>query len=86
MEKTPKRARKKRAPDAEGLRELAREKVPEALDAICRVLREDDVKHTERLRAAEIIMDRAYGKAAAKDGGQSEVKVVMEGFEQDWSE
>lgn len=68
------------------LSELAREKVPQALEAVCRVLREDEVKPAERLRAAEIIMDRAYGKAAPNEDAQADIAVVMQGFEAPWAE
>lgn len=49
--------------DAAALARLARERAPEALDEITRIMKEGR-KDRDRLTAAAMILDRAYGRPA----------------------
>lgn len=46
----------------EELKEAFRAAAPEALAVLHRILMDEDAKHSDRIRCAEIILDRGYGK------------------------
>lgn len=47
----------------EGLREMCRTLAPDAIETAQSIMYDKAAKASDRLRAAEIILDRAYGKA-----------------------
>ena len=48
----------------EELKAAFREAAPEALETLVTIMRDDTARHADRIRCAEIILDRGYGKPA----------------------
>lgn len=46
----------------EELKLAFRAAAPEALDVLKKILRDENAKHSDRIKCAEIILDRGYGK------------------------
>ena len=46
------------------LKEMCRALTPQAIEIAKRIMLDDEAKHSDRLRAVEIILDRGYGKPA----------------------
>lgn len=46
----------------EELKEAFRAAAPEALRVLVQIVNDEDAKHGDRIRAAEVILDRGYGK------------------------
>lgn len=46
----------------EDLKEAFREVSWDALDVLKKILKDEDAKHSDRIKCAEIILDRGYGK------------------------
>jgi len=44
-------------------KELAKAKSLDALNVVINIMNNDEAKHSDRIKAAEMIIDRAYGKA-----------------------
>lgn len=64
----------------EELKEAFRAAAPDALDVLVRILKDEEAKHSDRIRCAEIILDRGYGKpvqAVDLETTTSEVGVVL---------
>lgn len=64
----------------EDLKEAFRACGPDALDVLRRILLDEEAKHSDRIRCAEIILDRGYGKpvqAVDLEGSVGEVGVVL---------
>lgn len=64
----------------EDLKEAFRAAAPDALAVLKRILLNEEAKDADRIRCAEIILDRGYGKpvqAVDLDTTQAEVGVVL---------
>jgi hypothetical protein len=64
----------------EELKMAFRAAAPEALDVLLKILRDEEAKHGDRIRCAEIILDRGYGKpvqAVDLETTTSDVGVVL---------
>jgi len=44
------------------IKEMCRALTPQAIEIAKKIMLDDDAKHSDRLRAVEIILDRGYGK------------------------
>lgn len=64
----------------EELKEAFRTAAPDALDVLVRILKDEGAKHSDRIKCAEIILDRGYGKpvqAVDLEHSSTEVGVVL---------
>ena len=46
----------------EDLKKAFKEACPDALRVLVKIVNDEDAKHGDRIRAAEVILDRGYGK------------------------
>lgn len=51
-----------RPKDLQGLKALCQQKTQLAIDTVVKILKDKSAKDSDRLKAAEILLDRAYGK------------------------
>ena len=56
-----------------------------AVEVIVALMRDGDVKPELRLKAAESILDRVWGKNAVQGSGDGEAVVRFEGALEEWS-
>lgn len=56
-----------------------------AVEVIVSLMQDSGMKPELRLKAAESILDRAYGKNAVPSGGEGEGVVRFEGVLEEWS-
>ena len=64
----------------EELKEAFRAAAPEALSVLTKILKNEEARDADRIRCAEIILDRGYGKpvqAVDLEHSSSEVGVVL---------
>lgn len=64
----------------EELKQAFRAAAPDALDVLVNILKDEDAKHSDRIKCAEIILDRGYGKpvqAVDLETTTSDVGVVL---------
>lgn len=62
------------------LKEAFRAAAPDALNVLKKILMDKEAKHSDRIKCAEIILDRGYGKpvqAVDLDANTGEVGVVL---------
>lgn len=62
------------------LKQSFRDAAPEALEVLKKILRNEEARDADRIRCAEIILDRGYGKpvqAVDFDTSSAEVGVVL---------
>ena len=52
-----------RKPTPKEFKDLAESSSVEALETVINILRDPEAKHSDKIKAAEVILDRAYGKA-----------------------
>ncbi len=70
-----------------GVRALLDERTAEALGFLLEVMHDENVKTELRMKAAESILDRAWGKSAAAAGGTAAPPSVrFEGVLEEWSQ
>lgn len=67
----------------EELKQAFREAAPEALAVLREILADKNARPADRIRCAEVILERGYGKPAqevslsTQEGGASEVGIIM---------
>jgi len=62
----------------EALREAFREAAPEAVAVLRSILTDPQAKDADRIRCADMILDRSCGRSAAADGG-GDAQVIFTG-------
>ena len=67
----------------EEIKEAFKAAAPEALDLLLKLMRDEKEKSEIRVRCAETVLDRGYGKATQFVEGNldNKVEIVMKGFE-----
>ena len=74
---------------AEQMRAILAERTPEAVAFLVQIMRDEGQKAELRMKAAESILDRACGKAAAAQPAETApappMTVIFQGELEDWS-
>lgn len=74
---------------ASELRRLLAERVPEAVEFLLLIMRDEGQKPELRMKAAESILDRACGKASSvqstETGATAPISISFEGVLEEWS-
>ena len=47
----------------EEVKQMFREATPKACEVLCQIIGDEDARDSDRIKAAEVILDRAWGKA-----------------------
>ena len=73
-----------RKPTPKEFKELAENSSVDALETVINILRDPEARHADKIKAAELILDRAYGKAkqgmelTGEDGGAITIELLNE--------